>query len=101
MYCPEYTRVSARTATGAVVHGRESVNFFSVYFCDGRVRGERDEQKKLTKTREERGAQREENFHAFRVSVALPGRELGRGKLSVKRSQLFLHELVLFLRSQE
>jgi len=33
---------------------RECQLFFRV-FCDGRVRGERDEQKKLTKTREERG----------------------------------------------
>ena len=73
--------------TGAVVHGRESVNFFSVYFCDGRVRGERDEQKKLTKTREERGAQREENFHAFRVSVAHPTRESVKKKYKTKREK--------------
>ena len=41
--------------TGAVVHGRESVNFFSVYFCDGRVRGERDEKKTNKNTGGERG----------------------------------------------
>ena len=93
-----------RTVTDAVVHGFESVSSFSTsfrVFCGGRVRGERVEQKKLTKKHERREGPRCKShnphdtvftrggdFHAFRVSVALPNKR--KVKKKYKKSFFFL-----------